>query len=135
MRYRTLGLAAVVLLGAPLMASCRTPVPPPGTNTTTSMPGGGGGIPGPAPGQTDCGTITVGSLTSAQSRCFGRYHGGADVYFKVVDGTSTIVFSAQNHVVTITRATGDTVTKTTVCRGFNSQFGLSNSGLSSACPF
>jgi hypothetical protein len=138
MRHRTIALAAAALLAAPIIASCTTP-PGPGGPTTT-QPGGEGGIPGPAAGQRDCGTINKSDPVTAAERetasCFLSYHVFAGIYLKIVEGTNTIVFSAQAHTVTITRATGDTVTKRTVCSGGNSQFSLDASGnLRSSCPF
>jgi hypothetical protein len=138
MRQRTIALAAVALLAAPAAASC----------TRHGTPGAvGGPVPGPAAGQEDCGTINKDDPTTpAETRsadCFLKYHTVvASEYLKIVGGNETIVMQATGHTVTITRASGNTVTKKTVCDGggSNSQFTVDGSGritpiLGNQCQF
>jgi len=126
MRHRTFALAAVALLAVLVSASC-TRRPPP--------IGGGGAIPSPAPGQENCGTINkddpVTAAETLAADCFLKYHTVvASEYLKIVSGDQTTVLQASNHTVTITQATGDTVTSRTDCGGGggNSQFGVDGSG-------
>jgi hypothetical protein len=131
MRYRTIGLAAAVLLAAPLMTSCRNPAPPPG--------GGGDGPP-----LIDCGTIdTTAPVTAAEAQSitcwqgtpqerdyFGGYHTGHGTHrYKIVqiDGnvTSTFETVGTGHQVKVTTVTagGTTTTKTCTDEQFtHSQF-------------
>jgi hypothetical protein len=122
MRYRTLGLAAAVLLAAPLMSSCR------------SAPPTGGGSAGPP--LIDCGTIETGGKTTdaekqsitcwqGTAELFGGYHTGHGTNrYKIVqiDGgtTSTYETVGTGHQVRITTVTADGKTTTKTCT--NEQF-------------
>jgi hypothetical protein len=153
MRYRTIGLAAAVLLAAPLMTSCRNPRPP-GGGTTTTMPSGGSGIPGPTGGQQNCGIINKADpVTAAETQsanCFLQYHTVVvGVYLQIRDGSNVTVAQASGHTVTVTRLTIDnagqaTVVKHTVCSPTpnvnNSQFSVDGAGnlrgiLGNTCQF
>ena len=128
MRYRTLGLAAAVLLAAPLMASCRNPGG--GGGTTTTVPGGGG-LP-----LVDCGTIdTAGGISAAEidsincwqseSDFFGGYHtnhGTRNYKIVQIDGavTSTYETTGAGHQIRVTTATAGGTTTTKTCT--NEQF-------------
>jgi hypothetical protein len=129
MRYRTLGLAAAVLLAAPFMSSCR------------SAPPTGGGSDGPP--LMDCGTInTAPPMTEAESQAitcwqgtpaegdfFGGYHTGHTTHrYKIVqiDGATTNTYETvgTGHQVKVTTVTaGGTTTKTCTNEQFqHSQF-------------
>jgi hypothetical protein len=121
MRHRTTALVAAALLTALVGASC--------TRRGGGIAGSGGGaIPGPAAGQKDCGTITKDSSVSTEDRtaasCFNEYHQVVNRYVKIVSGDQTMVVSAIEHSVTITQATGNSVTSRTNCGdgGGDSQF-------------
>jgi hypothetical protein len=125
MRYRTIGLAAAVLLAAPLMSSCQNPAPP----------GGGSG----GPPLMDCGTIdTAGGMNAAEKQSitcwqgtpeqgdfFGGYHTGHGSHrYKIVqiDGTTTSTYETvgTGHQIKVTTVTAGGTTTTKTCT--NEQF-------------
>ena len=137
MQTRLAACVAATFVSAALLGACTRPgggYPGGGGHSGGGSHSGGGGtsLPGPAPGDRDCGTITVDAVATQAERnagdCFFTYHGGANVYVKSVKGSNVIVAQAAHHEVTITLATMDsrgnaTVTKQTVCSGFaDSQF-------------
>jgi hypothetical protein len=124
MRFRTLGLAAAVLLAAPLMSSCRNPRPPGGT-TTTTVTGGGSALP-----LKDCGVIDRSTPMSAAEQqtldCWqgavgdptGGYHFGHLTYhykITVIDNGTTTVYEtltrAHQIQITTTAANGAATTR------------------------
>jgi hypothetical protein len=130
MDHRKKALAALVLVTAPLIASCTNGGRPP--RTTTTVPSSNGL---PAGRGENCGTITTGQPNQQAASCFLGYHVFETLFLTVVDGETTTRYQADRHKVTVTRV-GPDGTQSILCEGLpNSQFTMSAGGVpGTSCP-